>query len=266
MYGIVLLLAVALISLLVTRVATIALSVTGMARPLARFQARSALSGVGFTTSEAEAVVNHPVRRRIVMTLMLLGNVGLVTAVAGLMTSVLRTDTVGGGVTRGLVLVSGLTVVYVASKSEFVDRHLTRLIAAGLRRFTDLNIRDYDRLLHLSGEYSVTELPVGASEWLADRTLGELRLRDEGLLVLGVVRHDGTYIGVPDRSTSLGRDDTIILYGADGALADLDGRPGGSEGGRAHEHGVARHRGEVERESSGDVGHLSDDRHRHRGV
>jgi hypothetical protein len=81
-----------------------------------------------------------------------------------------------------------------------------------------------------------------------------------------VVRHDGTYIGVPDRSTSLGRDDTIILYGADGALADLDGRPGGAEGGRAHEHGVARHRGEVERESSGDVGHLSDDRHRHRGV
>src|SRR5687767_7500660 len=74
-------LAAVFISLLITRIASVALTVTGLSRQSARFQARSAFSGVGFTTSEAEDVVNHPVRRRIVMWLMLIGNAGLITIV-----------------------------------------------------------------------------------------------------------------------------------------------------------------------------------------
>ncbi|HWH13902.1 MAG TPA: hypothetical protein VNT51_04095 [Miltoncostaeaceae bacterium] len=50
---------VVIVSLLVTRVATVLLTATGLSREVARFQARSALSGVGFTTGEAESVVNH---------------------------------------------------------------------------------------------------------------------------------------------------------------------------------------------------------------
>jgi hypothetical protein len=240
MYGVVLLVAVALISLLVTRVATIALSVTGMSQPMARFQARSALSGVGYTTSESEAVVSHPVRRRVIMVLMLFGNVGIVTAVAGLLVSILRTDSVEGGLTRAVVLVCGLAAVYAASRSNVVDRHLSKLIARGLNRFTDLDLRDYDRLLHLSGEYSVKEMRVDPSGWLARRTLGELRLRDEGVLVLAVVRTDGTYLGVPNRDTCLLPDDTLILYGSDTAVHDLDERPAGPDGDRRHEQAVVR--------------------------
>lgn len=41
---------VILVSLLVTRVATAALMLTGRSRDAARFQARSALTGVGYTT------------------------------------------------------------------------------------------------------------------------------------------------------------------------------------------------------------------------
>jgi len=66
-------LVVAVISLLITRVATVAFVLTGMSQEAARFQARSALTGTGFTTTESESVVGHPVRRRIVMALMLLG-------------------------------------------------------------------------------------------------------------------------------------------------------------------------------------------------
>lgn len=64
-------LVVILVSLLITRVATVALTLTALSREAARFQARSALSGTGFTTSKAESVVNHPVRRRIVAMLMI---------------------------------------------------------------------------------------------------------------------------------------------------------------------------------------------------
>ena len=75
---IVTLLIIVMLSLLITRIASEALTHTGLSRESARFQARSAFSGVGFTTSESEQVVNHPVRRRILMVLMMLGNAGIV--------------------------------------------------------------------------------------------------------------------------------------------------------------------------------------------
>jgi hypothetical protein len=74
-------------SSLVTRMAAMALALTGMSGEAARFQARSAFTGVGFTTREAEEIVWHPVRRRIVMLLMLLGNLGVGAVVATLMLS-----------------------------------------------------------------------------------------------------------------------------------------------------------------------------------
>ena len=82
MIPIITLLVVVILSILVTRFATIALTYTGLSRETARFQARSAFTGVGFTTSESENVVNHPVRRKILMLLMLFGNAGIVTVIA----------------------------------------------------------------------------------------------------------------------------------------------------------------------------------------
>ena len=57
------------LSLLITRIATEALTLTGLSRTSASFQARSAFTGAGFTTAESEAVVKHPVRRRIIIVL-----------------------------------------------------------------------------------------------------------------------------------------------------------------------------------------------------
>ena len=78
------------LSLLVIRIASVALVHTGLSREAARFQAHSAFTGVGFTTSESEKIVSHPVRRRIVMTLMLFGNVGIVTAMSALLLTFLQ--------------------------------------------------------------------------------------------------------------------------------------------------------------------------------
>lgn len=84
MVAIISVLVIIALSILVTRVAAVALVHTGLARDAARFQARSAFTGVGYTTEEAERVARHPVRRRIAMTLMLLGNAGVVTVMASL--------------------------------------------------------------------------------------------------------------------------------------------------------------------------------------
>ena len=234
MSSVVLLIVVALVSLMITRIATIALTVTGMSRQAARFQARSALSGVGFTTSESEAVVSHPVRRRIVMTLMLLGSLGLATAVAGLLAGFLGTNNAGEAAQQVILLAVGLGAVYLLSLNRWVDQRLSQFGVRLLRRFTDLPVHDYVGLLHLAGEYSVKEMATEEGDWIVGRPLGELRLRDEGILMLGVVRRDGTYVGVPSKDTVIEPGDTAILYGRDDVFLDLSERPSGAEGDRAH--------------------------------
>ena len=238
---VVLLVVVALTSLLITRIATIALTVTGMARPAARFQARSALTGVGFTTTESESVVSHPARRRIIMALMLVGNLGLTTAVAGLLAGFLGADDAGQALLRTALLIGGLAVVYALSLSQTVDRHLSNVAGRALRRFTDLEVRDYAALLRVSGEYEVQEMVASPDGWLAGRTLGDLRLRDEGVVVLGIARPDGSYVGVPDKDTLVRPNDTLILYGRASSFEDLTRRAPGRAGNEAHVRAVERH-------------------------
>jgi NhaP-type Na+/H+ or K+/H+ antiporter len=93
MLAILSLLVILSLSLLITRVATVALTYTGMSRESARFQARSAFTGTGFTTSESEKIVTHPVRRRIILLLMLFGNAGIVAVVTSLILTFVGEET-----------------------------------------------------------------------------------------------------------------------------------------------------------------------------
>ena len=235
MIPIVSLLFVVLVSLLITRVAAVALTFTGLAWEAARFQARSAFTGVGFTTNESESIVNHPVRRRIVMLLMLFGNVGFVTAVSALMLSFIGAQGTGQGISRFIVLTGGLAALWAVSRSRWVDERVSRLIGWALQRWTSLDVRDYANLLHLCGEdYGVAEIMLEPHSWLAGRKLGDLALPEEGVLVLGVQRAEGSYIGAPLGSTVIAPNDTVIVYGRAPRIGEIDFRRGGSEGDRAH--------------------------------
>jgi hypothetical protein len=222
------------LSLLVTRVATAALTLTGLSRESARFQARSALTTTGFTTVESERIVRHPVRRRVIMTLMLMGQAGIVTVIASLALSFATTGGIGDATLRLAILLVGLTVLYWLAKSKRFDQMLQPLIRRLLRRFTDLDVRDYASLLHIHGEFAVSELAVAEDDWIAGRTLEEVRPADEGLLILGVQRDATTYLGAPTGATRVRPGDTLIVYGPTHRLSELDRRPGGATGDAAH--------------------------------
>ena len=234
------LLLVVVISLVVTRVATVILTATGMSRASARFQARSAFTGAGFTTSESERVVDHPVRRRVIATLMLLGNAGIVAAASSTILG-LRGGAIGSAYWRVLELVGGLLALVWLSRSAWVDRRLTALISRLLRRYTDLPTRDRESLLELSGDYAVSELATQPHDWVAERRLDQLELRREGVVVLGITRSDGRYFGVPHGSTVVHAGDVLVLYGQQERLAEIDHRMAGAEGDRQHEAAVRAH-------------------------
>ena len=118
------------ISLLVTRIGSVALTLTGMSQDSARFQARSAYTGVGFTTDESEQVVNHPVRRRVLAFLMLTGNIGIAVVIASMMATFVQQDESGGqGWTRALLLSIALLALWVVTTRKWVDQTIERVIA-----------------------------------------------------------------------------------------------------------------------------------------
>ena len=254
MAAIVSLLVVVVIGLVVTRVATVALTLTGLSRESARFQARSAFTGVGFTTSESEAVVRHPVRRRIIMMLILLGHAGIVTGVASLLLGFTHVSGALTGLQRAGVLAGGLALLAVLTRSQWVDRGLSRVIERALARFTRVEVRDYAGLLRLSGDWMVVELEVDAEDWIAGRSLAELDLGEEGVVVLGIVRPDGRYIGTPKGATVLQPGDVAVLYGRRRTLADLDDRRQGLSGLRDRLASEAEHRAVVATETAEETG------------
>ncbi|KMQ50043.1 potassium transporter TrkA [Chitinispirillum alkaliphilum] len=235
MAGIITLFAVLSLSLIITRIASIALVHTGLSRESARFQARSAFSGVGFTTREAESVVSHPVRRRIVMVLMLLGNAGVASAVASLLLTFYNTGQEQmAWYYRVLIIFSGILVLWKISSSEMFDRWFGKIISKALQRWTDLTVRDYSSLLHLAGDYQITEMIAEHDHWIAGKSLIDMALSSEGIMVLGIKRKNGTYIGAPGGNTFLRTGDVAILYGQESAIHKLGERMSGPQGDVEH--------------------------------
>ncbi|MEJ2516056.1 MAG: TrkA C-terminal domain-containing protein [Gammaproteobacteria bacterium] len=260
MLGPISLILVVTLSILITRVAAIALVHTGVSRELARFQARSAFTGAGFTTEESERIVNHPVRRRIIMWLMFLGNAGIVTGITSLIFTFVGREGDLAFWVKIAALVLGMAVLWLVSTSAWVDRHLSNLVSHWLARHTDLNVRDYASLMHLSGDYRLVDMQVEENDWLAGQTLGDSCIGEEGLVVLAIHRSDETFLGTPQADTRLAPGDRLVIYGRVEALQQLDERRRGSSGDMAHEEAVAEQEEVVEaqerrdREADGDSG------------
>ena len=217
------------------RMGTLALQRTGLSRESASFQAQSAFMGVGFTTSESETVVNHPVRRRILRMLMWGGYSGITVTVSTIVSGVGSSD---GHLLRflGLMLVTAgvlLSVWQITSVRELADRLLTVVVA----RIPHLEVIDFEELLEFDKGYTVAQLHVDRNRWMTGRTLRDLRLADEGVLVLSVTRASGATIGTPEADTTLEVGDRILTYGHQDGLERLRSRRADS-------------RGEVERQES----------------
>ena len=202
------------ISLIVTRIATTALVQTGMSKEMARLQSRSALTGCGFTTIEWEKMVNHPIRRKILMRIMLFGNIGVVAALS---TTVIGFMDGGTGTESYLfkiiLTIIGLLVLYVISKSKIFDYYLTKLISKFLKFYFKGYEFDYEHILHLSNNFKIAELYVNKKDWFAGKSIGSIESSSDGIKILGIQHKTEEYIGFPNSNLQIKRNDTITIYG-----------------------------------------------------
>lgn len=239
MTAVISLLVIITLSVLTTRFGTLALIHTGLSKEVAKFQARSAYMGVGFTTNESELVMKDPVRRKILTIMIFLGNAGIITTISSVIFSVISIDESGFFSTEVIVLFTGLIVLLILSRSSFVDRKLSVLINTALKKYTYLDVKDYYSLLHLEQDYRVSEIKVSKKDWLNNKTLSNLKLDAEGIRLLGIKRENGKYIGAPVGHTKIKENDILILYGRTSSLGSIEKRKEGSSGDLEHKNAVS---------------------------
>ncbi len=201
------------LSVLITKIATIALVHTGLSNESAKFQARSAYTGAGLSTQETENIMNHPVRRKIIYNLMLIGNAGIVTAMSSLILTFVLPESNTSRLYGFLIIVAGMTFLWLGIRSTWVDKGLSRIINKMLKKYTDLEINDYAAVLHLKDNYKIIEAEVDDDGWMCHRTLQELDLREEGITILGVERAGVGYFGSPSGNFKMLPHDKVTIYG-----------------------------------------------------
>lgn len=241
MVSVISLLLVIALSLLVIKIGSIALVMTGLSEEVAKFQSLSAFSGTGFTTTEAESILKVPVRRRIISMLIRLGSVGVVTSISTLLLSFLGAGQATSE--RLVVLFAGVVVLLILARNKSFNRLLNPLIERMLSRYTSLDLRDYLSLLHLQEDYRIAEIDIREHNWLANQTVAELDLAGEGVLVLGVKRAGEEYIGVPPSNLRLRPRDLLVLYGRKKRLKELATRGTGNI--EAHQDARNQNRADV---------------------
>ena len=187
--------------LLILWIGSVALERTGLERSSARFQALSAFSGTGFTTSQAEKVINHPTRRRIISFLIILGNTGSVTFIV-LIVMAFRSGVYRPGIFMGFLVLLMIALAMLVLRLGLVT-WVTNLAAGSAR--SGMVVQTW----YQGGGYSLVEVRLGPNHALVGKSTKQM---DSDVQILFIERSDGVWAKpTPDDVLRVG--DRILCYG-----------------------------------------------------
>ena len=223
--GIMILFVTMLVMIIIVRIGGIALELTGLEPDVARFQALSAFTCTGFTTREAEEVVHHPQRRRIVSALILAGSAGVITLIAGLVQTIegtIRAEDIQWW--ANIAQFAGAAVALYLLYRVFVWPRLAQRIDQTIRRQLEqrstLTSAEIEELLHSAEGWAIARVEVPEGCQFAGQTLAATRPRDQGILVVAIERA-GKFIPSPKGDESLQVGDRLIVYGKLAEIPEL---------------------------------------------
>lgn len=210
MAAILLVIAIA-ISMVVVRIGATALELTGMPWDRAKFQALSAFSNAGFTTRESEEIVRHPLRRKIVTYLIVLGNAGLVTVIGSVAGSVIEPQPIHV-LGRVAAMAAVVAALFWLARRPPVARRLRERVRRWIARRYAIEMWSAEELLHLDHGYELTRFDLSPDSPAIGHTLRQLKLRQNAVQVLAVER-GLRFVAVPGGDFALHAGDGLVVYG-----------------------------------------------------
>ena len=201
------------ISFLVVRGASIALMMTGMDSKRAGFQALSAFSGTGFTTKEAELVVNYPQRRRIISWLMILGNAGIATVIVTSTSSIIISGSTRWSIVIPILAAAGFGLYMLTTHKGF-GRRWERFVERRIAKSRLVEESTTEDLMHLMEGYGLIQVIVTKDSPFVGANLADVRLdlRASELLVLGIER-GRHWLPIPKADELIEEKDKLVVYG-----------------------------------------------------
>jgi len=225
--GVLVILMTVLISFVAVRIGAVALELTGLDRAAAGFQAISAFTGTGFTTQEAELVVSDPRRRRILQILMVAGNAGIVTVIAGMVQTLQTRGTVLLPVLQLAAVVILLYLLYRIVISPRISRWVYHQIRGRLAGYVEIETVNFEELLRQQEQWGVFRVRAHEGMTCVGKALGQSRLRDQGITVLTIERgHEVIPSPGPNHLLLVG--DAMIVYGRLDRIEQMMGRGTGA--------------------------------------
>jgi hypothetical protein len=200
-----------LVSFIIVRIGGFALQLTGIEPDVARFQALSAFSGTGFTTREAERVVGHRTRRRIVTILIVLGNAGTVTVIATLVASFTQ---VSGDIwlffIRLAIIIGGIFGLYqLIIRSNYGSR-----IPAWLRRpVINRVLRGapaVEEIFHVEKDWAISLVMIRESSESVGQSVADITA--EGDIEILSIDRAGAYLTRPNWDEKIMEGDRLLVY------------------------------------------------------
>jgi Trk-type K+ transport system membrane component len=201
--------------LLILWLGSIALEVTGLERTRARFQALSALSGTGFTTREAESIVNHPKRRMIISWLIFLGNIGVVSFIIAMILFLKAGLTAPTLAYISILLI--LLIIFILIIWLGIMRRISNAVVNLFRKGQKGVGLDSMEILHQVGEYGVARLAVSEKTVADGSTLGNTNIKNRDVTILAIEKADKS-LPFPGPEVGLASGDCLLCYGK---LTDL---------------------------------------------
>ncbi len=199
-----------LVSFIVVRIGGFALQLTGIEPEVARFQALSAFSGTGFTTREAERVVGHRIRRRIVTILIILGNAGMVTVIATLVASFTQVSGYTWFFIRLAIIVGGIFGLYqLIIRSNVGQRILDRLQRPVINRI----LREapvVEEVFHVEKDWAISLVTIKGSSKSIGLTVADITA--EGEIEVLDINRAGTYLTRPNWDEKIMEGDRLLVY------------------------------------------------------
>ncbi|MBN6189322.1 TrkA C-terminal domain-containing protein [Aneurinibacillus sp. BA2021] len=195
--------------LLIIEMSTMLLQATGLRREVAKFQAISLLTGTGYTTSESELIIDHPLRRRIASFLIIFGTISFAVILSFVISFFVTTVVHLADLGIGLVL---LVCALFLLRMPMLRRAFLRQIGKRVRQAPSSYLPVEGTVLLESG-YSLRQFRITpAHSHIVHAALKELDLAQQNVKIMSIKRN-GETIQHPTGSTTIQPGDIVLVYG-----------------------------------------------------
>jgi len=203
-----------LLSYIVVRIGAIALRLTGLDWDTAKFQALSAFSRTGFTTHEAEKVVENPLRRRIVIWLIVIGNAGIIS----IMITMIRTfhiqvkeDLIQKAI-YFLIIIAIFAIIYRLLTHRAFSTKIDNYIENYLRRHVTFKKLKWEQIFSQKEGFGIARVNIQKDNPYCGKTLEDSGFKHHKILVVAIDRGDD-FIPTPQGNEIIQPDDLLLCYG-----------------------------------------------------